>query len=169
MDLDFMCRSSTIAGGLLLLIMGENGKQDRQDGGLLGGHSADGRSADRLQLAGRLLLTFMFLFQAVFGKEGGLHSVIDSPSVLNLGSSGALLTLSLMVCLGFKAEWSSLVLTAVLGVANFALYPFWSADAHMSDYLRYFFFQTLSIMGGLMLLTLHGPGGLSLDGKKKGL
>jgi uncharacterized membrane protein YphA (DoxX/SURF4 family) len=170
-DLDFICRSSTVAGGLLLLIWGENEKEGRRNDaglGLLGG-AAEDRSADRLQLAGRLLLTFMFLFQAVFSREGGLHSVVMAPSVFNVGSSCALLALSLMVCLGFKAEWSSLVLTIVLGVANFFLYPFWSAEAHLSDYLRYYFFQTLSIMGGLMLLTLHGPGGLSLDGQKKKL
>jgi len=169
-DLDFMCRSSTMAGGLLLLIWGENDKIGRRTDSALGGllaHDADERSADKLQLAGRLLLTFMFLFQAVFGQQGGLHSVLESPSVWNVSSSCALFALSLMVCLGFKAEWSSFVLTAVLGVANFFLYPFWNADAHLADYLRYYFFQTLSIMGGLMLLTLHGPGGLSLDGQKK--
>jgi uncharacterized membrane protein YphA (DoxX/SURF4 family) len=170
-DLDFLCRSSTMAGGLLLMIWGENDKIGRRNDSKLGllVHESDERSADKLQLAGRLLLTFMFLFQAIFGKEGGLHSVLESPSVYNIGSSCVLLALSLMVCLGFKAEWSSFALTAVLGVANFFLYPFWSADSHMSDYLRYYFFQTLSIMGGLMLLTLHGPGGLSLDGQKKKL
>jgi len=170
-DLDFVCRSSTMAGGLLLMIWGENDKIGRRNDSKLGllVHESDERSADKLQLAGRLLLTFMFLFQAIFGKEGGLHSVLESPSIYNIGSSCVLLALSLMVCLGFKAEWSSFVLTAVLGIANFFLYPFWSADSQMTDYLRYYFFQTLSIMGGLMLLTLHGPGGLSLDGQKKKL
>lgn len=170
-DLDFLCRSSTMAGGLLLMIWGENDKIGRRTDMKLGllVHEAAERSADKLQLTGRLLLTFMFLFQAIFGQEGGLHSVLKLPTVYNIGTSCALLALSLMVGVGFKAEWSSLVLTAVLGVANFFLYPFWSADQHMADYLRYYFFQTLSIMGGLMLLTLHGPGGLSLDGQKKQL
>ena len=56
-----------------------------------------GQSADRLQLFGRLLLTFIFLFQAVHGEKGGLHSVLVKPSLFNILSSLFLLALSTMV------------------------------------------------------------------------
>ena len=62
-DVDFMCRSITLAGGLLLLIWSENDRQRRSEmgTGLLQG--VQGAGADRLQLCGRLALTFLFLFQ----------------------------------------------------------------------------------------------------------
>jgi hypothetical protein len=62
-DVAFMCRSITLAGGLLLLIWNENDRMARSaDMGLPQG--LEGAGADRLQLAGRMLLTFLFFFQA---------------------------------------------------------------------------------------------------------
>ena len=86
---DFMCRSITLAGGLLLLIWSENDKQRRNENvglpqdtqSLLTCHSwphalhphtvtataelsfRAGQGADRLQLCGRFFLTFIFFFQ----------------------------------------------------------------------------------------------------------
>ena len=168
-DADFMCRSITLAGGFLLLIWAENEKQNKAEGmgGLLQGESSAG--ADRLQLFGRLLLTFLFLFQAIHGEKGGLHSVLTAPSFFNITSSLLLLTLSVMVSIGFKTEWSALVLALVLFVSSMWMYPFWAVHERLVDYYKYYFFQTLSVIGGLLLLTLHGPGGISLDGQKKSL
>jgi uncharacterized membrane protein YphA (DoxX/SURF4 family) len=167
-DVDFVCRSITLIGGFLILIYSENVKQQKMgDRGLIMDERSPG--ADRLQLSGRLLLTLIFFFQAIRGKEGGLHSVMTAPGFFNIVFSLVLLALAVMVCVGFKTEWSAIVLTVVLGLMNIYMYPFWMVHERMMDYYKYYFFQTLSIMGGMLLLSLHGPGGLSLDGQKKGL
>ena len=167
-DADFMCRSITLAGGFLLLIWAENERKQTEDYmGLPQGERGPG--ADRLQLFGRLLLTSIFLFQAIHSEKGGLHSVLTAPGFFNILSSLLLLGLSAMVCVGFHTEWSALVLSIVLFCSSVWMYPFWAVHERLFDYYKYYFFQTLSVIGGLMLLTLHGPGGISLDGTKKSL
>merc|ERR1712087_31965 len=168
-DVDFVCRSITLAGGLLLLIWSENDRQLRnEDIGLPQG--IQGPGADRLQLSGRLLLTFLFFFQALWSENGGLHEVFTKPRIINILTAVALLALSGLVCMGFKTEWSAVLLAAILGGTNVYMYPFWSVHERLTDFYRYYFFQTLSIIGGLLLLALHGPGGYSLDqGNKKAL
>jgi uncharacterized membrane protein YphA (DoxX/SURF4 family) len=168
-DLDFMCRSVTLAGGFLLLIWSENEKERRSESSLGLPQGPQGQGADRLQLFGRGLLTLIFLFQAVYDENGGLHSVMTSPGFFNICSALLLLALSAMVCVGLHTEWSAIGLSVVLFISNVYMYPFWRARAGLVDFYKYYFFQNLSVIGGLMLLALHGPGGISLEGAKKGL
>ncbi|CAJ0752930.1 19969_t:CDS:2, partial [Entrophospora sp. SA101] len=61
--------------------------------------------------------------------------------------------------LGFKAKWSATFLVLFLSVFNVLINNFWSvhhADPQR-DFLKYDFFQTLSIVGGLLLLVSMGP------------
>jgi uncharacterized membrane protein YphA (DoxX/SURF4 family) len=168
-DVDFMCRSITLAGGLLLLIWSENDKQRRNENMGIP-MDAEEVGADRLQLCGRLFLTFIFFFQAIYDEHGGLHKAFSNPSFFGIAGSLLLLGLSGLVCAGFKTEWSALILTVVLGISNCFMYPFWSVHERLVDFYKYYFFQTLSVMGGMMLLALHGPGGISLDqGAKKSI
>ena len=66
----------------------------------------------------------------------------------------------IMVAVGYKAKLSALFLVVFLSIINLFMNNFWSVhSAHpQRDFLRYDFFQTLSIVGGLMLLVNMGAG-----------
>jgi len=169
-DVDFLCRSLTLAGGLLLLLWSENHRRWRATAKGIP-LDFEGANAHRLQLAGRLLLTFIFFFQALWAENGGLHAVLARPTVLGAALVATLFGLSVFISVGFKTEWAALSLVVVFGTTNVWMYPFWNVPERLVDFYKYYFFHTLSIMGGLVLLAVHGPGSISLDhmGERKSL
>jgi len=78
---------------------------------------------------------------------------------------------ALMSCIavGFRTKVNSLVLVIWLFILNISMHDFWRhrTGSIMYDYKKFDFFQTLSVMGGLMMLISIGPGGVSLDERKK--
>ncbi|CAA20699.1 Cargo receptor for soluble protein [Schizosaccharomyces pombe] len=113
------------------------------------------------QLAGRVLLIFMFL--GLLAKEGsGISWTRILVHILSV-------TACAMVVIGFKAKFFAAVLVLILSVANFIINSFWSVprESPYRDFYRYDFFQTLSIVGGLLYLVNTGPGKFSVDEKKK--
>merc|ERR1712006_73039 len=129
----------------------------------LGGAGVQGQQTQELvQLVGRTLITLIFFYQ-MFENLAKSHVGV-------MHWIGAIITCAICagVLLGFKAKAAGVLLLVLLGVGNMLMHPFWSVKPHMYDFTKFYFFQTLSVMGGLMLLILHGPGGLSVKlGSKK--
>ena len=96
---------------------------------------------------------------------------------------GGLYVCSLII-IGMKSRWCALLLALAMGVTDLYMHPFWlfmfstrtylmegvagmegyEVDAFtMADHQRYFFFQTMSTVGALVLLVVHGPGNFSMD------
>lgn len=111
------------------------------------------------QLAGRVLLVLLFLGFIFNGEWNYLRMAV---SFLGLAACA-------MVVIGFRAKMSATFLVSILCIVNMLVNNWWSVQhsAYKSDFLRYDFFQCLSIMGGLLLLVSIGPGGISYDEKKK--
>lgn len=87
------------------------------------------------QLAGRVLLIFLFIGFAFQGKFTLFRAIV---SLLGLAAC-------IMVAVGFKAKWSASLLVTVLSVANVFVNNWWSLHPSNPslDFKRYDFFQTL--------------------------
>lgn len=155
-DLQFTLRNLALAGALLLLLA-ECKNQARC---LFAGVPSldDNRPKTYLQLTGRILIAFMFI--TLIRLEWNFFSII-------LDIFGSLLMV--LVTIGFKTKLSALLLVVMLTSLNLYHNAWWSIEnsAPLRDFLKYDFFQTLSVIGGLLMIVYLGPGGVSMDEHKK--
>lgn len=156
LTLDLFHRNLALAGGVLLLLA-----EDRAEGkSLFAGLPSLGENNPKqyMQLSGRILLVLMFLTLLRFEMD-------FFQMVQNLVGTA----LIILIAIGYKTKLSALVLVVWLSLLNVYFNAFWSIPAYkpMRDFLKYDFFQTLSVIGGLLLVVAYGPGGVSMDEHKK--
>jgi uncharacterized membrane protein YphA (DoxX/SURF4 family) len=157
-DVRFLLRNLSLAGGLLLLLVESKPDAKSLFAGLptLG----DNKPKNYMQFAGRILTIVMFL--TLLRMDFSIIHLINN----FLGTA-----LILLVAVGYKTKLSALTLVIFLAISNVLSNPFWTidSDAPLHDFLKYDFFQTMSVIGGLLFIVALGPGGVSLDEHKKGL
>jgi uncharacterized membrane protein YphA (DoxX/SURF4 family) len=119
-----------------------------------------------VQLGSRLLLTtdLIYVFgvrcaSALFGgAEGGaVHAILRDALILAAG---------VLIWLGFKTEPIACVVTLASFVDSLFRFPFWHGGRN-AEFLQFHFFQSMTPVGGLLLLALLGPGKLSMDATTK--
>ncbi|KAJ7207081.1 SURF4 family-domain-containing protein [Mycena pura] len=156
-DLNFFLRNLSVIGGLFMVFSDSMVTRKKLFAGLPTISETDRKKY--FLLAGRVLLIFLFLGFIVQGKW----------TVARVFTSIFGLAACVMVAVGFKAKWSAVFLVITLSIFNVFANNWWSVNSShpQRDFLKYDFFQTLSIVGGLILLVNMGPGGLSVDEKKK--
>ncbi|KZT10267.1 SURF4-domain-containing protein [Laetiporus sulphureus 93-53] len=156
-DLNFFLRNLSVIGGLLMVFTDSMYTRKKIFAGLPSLSENDRKKY--FLLAGRVLLIFLFIGFILRGQWSIGRAFV---SVVGLAAC-------VMVAVGFKAKWSAAFLVIMLSIFNVFINAWWSVSSRhpQRDFLKYDFFQTLSIVGGLILLVNMGPGGLSVDEKKK--
>jgi len=157
-DISFLVREVSVIGALLMLLSDSLlSARRRASAGIP--EIEDKDNTRYVQLAGRVLLIFLFFSFVFAGEMTWVRAVFSLISFVAC----------VMVIVGFKAKWTAMFLILFLSVFNVIINNWWSI--HHNDYYRdfkkYDFFQALSIMGGLLMLVNMGPGGISMDEKRK--
>ncbi|KAH0519129.1 Surfeit locus protein 4 [Microtus ochrogaster] len=155
-DLKFLMRNLALGGGLLLLLA-----ESRSEGkSMFAGVPTMRESSPKqyMQLGGRVLLVLMFMTLLHF--DASFFSIVQNI----VGTA-----LMILVAIGFKTKLAALTLVVWLFAINVYFNAFWTIPVYkpMHDFLKYDFFQTMSVIGGLLLVVALGPGGVSMDEKKK--
>merc|ERR1712226_1103267 len=148
-DMQFLFRNLALVGALLLVLA-----ESRSEGkSLFPGvpNLGENKPKEMMQLIGRILLVFMFVTLLRFDT---------SPMQILQNVVGSILVI--LVTVGYKTKLSAFVL-------NVYFNAFWTIDYRkpMRDFLKYDFFQTLSVIGGLLMVISLGAGGYSMDEHKK--
>ncbi|XP_064416745.1 surfeit locus protein 4 [Latimeria chalumnae] len=155
-DLKFLMRNLALGGGLLLLLA-----ESRSEGkSMFAGVPTMNDNSPRqyMQLGGRVLLVLMFM--TLLHLEASTFTIFQDI----FGT-----VLIILVAVGFKTKLAALTLVIWLFILNLLQNAFWTIPAYrpLHDFLKYDFFQTMSVIGGLLLVVALGPGGVSMDEHKK--
>ncbi|KAI8075138.1 SURF4 family-domain-containing protein [Gongronella butleri] len=156
-DMQFFLRNLSVMGGLMMVLSDAIGKKRQMFAALP--QMTESNRRTYFQLAGRILLIFLFVGSAFHGEWSLLRFLVSLYG----------LVACILVAVGFKAKWSAMFLVLFLSVFNVLINNFWSVSHthYRRDFLKYDFFQTLSTVGGFLLLVNIGPGSYSVDEKKK--
>jgi len=121
-------------------------------------------------LVGRILVAAIFLISG-FGKIGGFEGVVGyigskglpMPEVLAAATILLEVGGGILLVLGYKVRWVSILFFVWLIPTTFIFHRFWGIDAAQVQAQQINFLKNVSIMGGFLMLFGFGPGAYSLD------
>ncbi|BGP57900.1 ER-derived vesicles protein erv29 [Rhodotorula sphaerocarpa] len=158
-DFNFFLRNLSVIGGLLMALSDSLSQKKSSIVGIPSMGVSDTDRKKYFQLFGRVLLVFLFIGFIFNGQSGVAKGIV---SISGLAAC-------ICVAIGYKARQSALFLVVILTAFNMTINAWWRVHpSHpQRDFLKYDFFQTLSIVGGLLLLVNLGAGDFSFEQKKR--
>jgi putative oxidoreductase len=129
---------------------------------------------DSMALVGRALIALLFI-PAGWGKIAGFAGVtgyiaskgIPLPEVCAALAIAAELGLGLLLLVGWQARWAALGLAIFTAVITPIFHNFWAMPEAQVMMQKQAFYKNLAVVGGLLAFAAFGPGGFSLDGRRK--
>lgn len=110
-----------------------------------------------MQLVGRVLIVLMFLTITAKSEMSAVRVMLGCVNF----------ALVLAVAVGYRTRMAAFVLVCNLVITNQIMNNFWSVPRWRADAVRFDYFQTMSVIGGLLSVVSLGAGDLSVDSKKK--
>merc|ERR1711865_702882 len=158
-------RNVAVIGGLLVLISADDANKGKS---ALGGivpplqNVKVNTQMEAFTMVGRVLIGIILL-SMIFKEREEIHWVVEYPALI----IGTILAGLLVV--GYKAKVAAFF-QAVLLLLLTCYSHAWFVLSHLHwerDLQRYYFFQSLSVTGAMLLIASRGAGRFSMDGNKK--
>jgi putative oxidoreductase len=121
-------------------------------------------------LAGRILISVMFLISGFF-KVGGYAQIVAYATAVHLPAPGVAIALAaavelacgLAILAGFKTRFAAWLLFMYLIPVTYFFHNFWAVQGQDQQTQMVNFLKNAAIMGGLLVLAVHGAGAYSAD------
>ncbi|MBU3610341.1 DoxX family protein [Polynucleobacter wuianus] len=129
-------------------------------------------TAKPLALVARILLAAIFIsagLSKLAGFEGTVGYIaskgLPAPSLIAVLTIAIEVLGGIAIVIGYKVRVAGLMLAVFTLLAGFIFHNFWAVSADQAYIQNIMFMKNLSMAGGLLLLTVFGAGGLSVDAK----
>ena len=137
--------------------------------------------SNSLQPLSRVLISAVFI---VFGYIQFTHigNYIANPAIIKVsGMTGGILTPTILaylvaaidllggilILVGYQTRWAALVLIGFVVLTLLLVHTFWTMEGPARAANEANFYKNLAIIGGLLLLFVHGPGPMSVDNRAR--
>lgn len=130
---------------------------------------------DAATLLGRILLAWLFI-PAGWSKIAGFAGVVGyisskgvpMPEVAAALAIAIELGLGILLLVGWQARWAALGLAIFVAVITPIFHNFWAVPEAQKMTQMQAFWKNWAVVGGLLFVHAFGPGGWSVDGRKRG-